>query len=218
MSVAPLAPIAAIDAIVDKGDAAYGINTGFGKLAKTRIPDDQLEQLQRNLILSHAVGTGEPMHDAAVRLLLLMKAGSLARGYSGARPLVVYTLLALLKENFWSASRPAHSHRTTYIGVFVALAVITGRSVGSRNESLSDTTGTAVAGRGSGATTGEPQHAERREVELVDGVKVFHADGWVLCRPDPGEPLTHIWAEGDTEPAARRLAEEYTRRIRQLMR
>ena len=93
------ASAAAIDAIVDKGDAAYGINTGFGKLAKTRIPDDQLEQLQRNLILSHAVGTGEPMHDAAVRLLLLMKAGSLARGYSGVRPLVVYTLLALLNAD-----------------------------------------------------------------------------------------------------------------------
>ena len=93
------ASAAAIDAIVDKGDAAYGINTGFGKLAKTRIPDDQLEQLQRNLILSHAVGTGEPMHDAAVRLLLLMKAGSLARGYSGVRPLLVYTLLALLNAD-----------------------------------------------------------------------------------------------------------------------
>lgn len=93
------ASAATIDAIVAKGDAAYGINTGFGKLAKTRIPDDQLEQLQRNLILSHAVGTGEPMQDAAVRLLLLMKAGSLARGYSGVRPVVVHTLLALLNAD-----------------------------------------------------------------------------------------------------------------------
>jgi mannose-1-phosphate guanylyltransferase/phosphomannomutase len=62
------------------------------------------------------------------------------------------------------------------------------------------------------------EQTKDREVELVDGVKVFHADGWVLCRPDPGEPLTHIWAEADSEPAARRLAEEYNRRIRQLMR
>jgi len=90
------ASAAAIHAIVAQGDAAYGINTGFGKLAKTRIPDAQLEQLQRNLILSHSVGTGEPMSDATVRLVMLMKAASLARGYSGVRPVVIDTLLALL--------------------------------------------------------------------------------------------------------------------------
>ncbi|MDZ4355126.1 MAG: aromatic amino acid lyase, partial [Variovorax sp.] len=90
------ASAAAIHAIVHKGDAAYGINTGFGKLARTRIPDDQLELLQRNLILSHSVGTGEPMSDATVRLVVLMKAASLARGYSGVRPVVIDTLLALL--------------------------------------------------------------------------------------------------------------------------
>jgi histidine ammonia-lyase len=83
------ASAAAVQAIVAKGDAAYGINTGFGILAKTRIPDDQLEQLQRNLILSHSVGTGELLADHVVRLILLMKIGSLARGYSGVRPLIV---------------------------------------------------------------------------------------------------------------------------------
>ena len=90
------ASAAAIHAIVRQGDAAYGINTGFGKLARTRIPDEQLETLQRNLILSHSVGTGEPMSDATVRLVMLMKAASLARGHSGVRPLVIDTLLALL--------------------------------------------------------------------------------------------------------------------------
>ncbi|MBU7573796.1 MAG: aromatic amino acid lyase, partial [Hydrogenophaga sp.] len=90
------ASAAAIHAIVRQGDAAYGINTGFGKLARTRIPDEQLETLQRNLILSHSVGTGEPMSDATVRLVMLMKAASLARGHSGVRPVVIDTLLALL--------------------------------------------------------------------------------------------------------------------------
>ena len=88
------AAAAAVRAIVAKGDAAYGINTGFGLLAKTRIPDDKLEQLQRNLILSHSVGTGELLSDAVCRLILLMKIGSLARGYSGVRPLIVDTLIA----------------------------------------------------------------------------------------------------------------------------
>ena len=90
------AAAATINAIVRKGEAAYGINTGFGKLARTRIPDEQLDTLQRNLILSHSVGTGEPMSDATVRLVVLMKAASLARGHSGVRPVVIDTLLALL--------------------------------------------------------------------------------------------------------------------------
>ena len=57
-----------------------------------------------------------------------------------------------------------------------------------------------------------------REVELVDGVKVHHEGGWVLSLPDPEEPVTHVWAEADSPAAARRLAQEYARRIRQLLR
>ncbi|UGQ45749.1 histidine ammonia-lyase [Massilia endophytica] len=93
----------AVQAIVAKGDAAYGINTGFGLLAKTRIPDDKLEQLQRNLILSHSVGTGDLMPDHVVRLLMLMKIGSLARGYSGVRPVVIETLIALYNARIMPA-------------------------------------------------------------------------------------------------------------------
>jgi len=89
------ASAATIHRIVERGDAAYGINTGFGKLAKTRIPDEQLETLQRNLILSHSVGTGELMDDAVVRLIMITKIGSLARGFSGIRASVIDTLIAL---------------------------------------------------------------------------------------------------------------------------
>jgi len=93
----------AVQDIVAKGDAAYGINTGFGLLAKTRIPDDKLEQLQRNLILSHSVGTGDLMSDHVVRLLMLTKIGSLARGFSGIRPVVIDTLIALYNANIMPA-------------------------------------------------------------------------------------------------------------------
>ena len=86
---------AAIGKIVERGAPAYGINTGFGKLAKTHIPTGQLEELQRNLILSHSVGTGELLDDAIVRLILAMKIGSLARGYSGIRASVIDTMIAL---------------------------------------------------------------------------------------------------------------------------
>jgi histidine ammonia-lyase len=76
----------AVGRIVARGDAAYGVNTGFGLLAKKRIPDAELQQLQRNLILSHSVGTGEPLSDAVVRLALVMKIASL----------IVETLIALV--------------------------------------------------------------------------------------------------------------------------
>jgi histidine ammonia-lyase len=97
------ASAAAVQAIVAKGDPAYGINTGFGILAKRHIPHEQLAQLQRNLILSHAVGTGELLQDAVVRLILLTKIGSLARGFSGVRPLIVDTLVALYNAGIMPA-------------------------------------------------------------------------------------------------------------------
>jgi histidine ammonia-lyase len=97
------ASAATVQAIVAKGDPAYGINTGFGLLAKRHIPQAQLEQLQQNLILSHAVGTGDLLPDHVVRLILLTKIGSLARGYSGVRPLIVDTLIALYNAGIMPA-------------------------------------------------------------------------------------------------------------------
>ncbi|WP_312512790.1 histidine ammonia-lyase [Massilia sp.] len=92
-----------VDAIVAKGDPAYGVNTGFGILAKADIPHDQLAALQQNLILSHAVGTGPLLSDAIVRLIVLTKIGSLARGYSGVRPVIVETLIALYNAGIMPA-------------------------------------------------------------------------------------------------------------------
>ncbi|MBK1614082.1 histidine ammonia-lyase [Rubrivivax gelatinosus] len=73
----------------------YGVNTGFGKLASTRIGEADLDALQRNLIRSHSVGVGEPLPAPVVRLMLALKAASLARGYSGVRPEVVDALIAV---------------------------------------------------------------------------------------------------------------------------
>jgi histidine ammonia-lyase len=92
---------ALVDKIVSIGDAAYGINTGFGLLAQTRIPTDQLEQLQRNLLLSHAAGVGEPLPDPVVRLILALKVNALARGYSGISSGLMDALLALLKHEVY---------------------------------------------------------------------------------------------------------------------
>jgi len=74
-------------------DPVYGINTGFGKLADKRIGDSELEDLQLNLIRSHSAGVGEPLPPPVVRLMLAIKAASLAQGYSGVRQAVVDALL-----------------------------------------------------------------------------------------------------------------------------
>jgi histidine ammonia-lyase len=79
-----------------EGDAAvYGVNTGFGKLASTRIGEADLATLQWNLIRSHSVGVGAPLAAPVVRLMLALKAASLARGFSGVRPAVIDTLVAV---------------------------------------------------------------------------------------------------------------------------
>ena len=91
--------ILASAAVVSRAAAAdmpvYGVNTGFGKLASTRISEAELATLQLNLIRSHSVGVGEPLPAPVLRLMLALKAASLARGHSGVRPLVIDTLLAV---------------------------------------------------------------------------------------------------------------------------
>ena len=79
--------------------AVYGVNTGFGKLASTRIAHDDLALLQLRLLRSHAVGVGDPIASKVVKLILALKASSLARGYSGVREEVIDTLVALYNHN-----------------------------------------------------------------------------------------------------------------------
>jgi histidine ammonia-lyase len=85
-----------VDSILASGRTVYGVNTGFGLLAQTRIPDDRLLDLQRNLILSHSCGLGDPLEARVVRLAMALKAIGLARGHSGVRPVLVERLLAML--------------------------------------------------------------------------------------------------------------------------
>ncbi len=92
---------AAVERILASGKPAYGINTGFGRLSQTRIANDELEQLQRNIVLSHAAGTGPLLDDATVRMTLALKIESLARGYSGVRPLLVERLLELYNQRLY---------------------------------------------------------------------------------------------------------------------
>ena len=89
------ASAAQVQAAAAGPEPVYGVNTGFGKLAGTRIGPDDLATLQGNLIRSHSVGVGEPLSAPVLRLMLALKAASLARGHSGVRPEVIDTLLAV---------------------------------------------------------------------------------------------------------------------------
>jgi histidine ammonia-lyase len=87
--------------ILTQDKAVYGINTGFGSLANKRIEYDALEKMQRNLVLSHAAGTGELFADNVVRLILALKINSLARGYSGVRLKTIEALISLFNCNIY---------------------------------------------------------------------------------------------------------------------
>ncbi len=87
---------AVVERLVASGATAYGINTGFGKLASVRISAEQVRQLQINLVRSHACGVGAPLSEAETRAMMLLRANALAKGLSGVRPHVVETLCQML--------------------------------------------------------------------------------------------------------------------------
>lgn len=92
---------ALVQKVVETGRTVYGINTGFGALAHCSIPLTELAQLQKNIVLSHACGTGELLDDNIVSTILLLKINSLSQGYSGIRLTVIEALLALYNKQIY---------------------------------------------------------------------------------------------------------------------
>ncbi len=90
------ASAAAVERIIARHEPVYGLNTGFGKLASVKIGDEDLATLQRNIVLSHAAGTGAPSPEPVVRLRMALKLASLAQGASGVRPETIRLLEAML--------------------------------------------------------------------------------------------------------------------------
>src|SRR5262245_851360 len=87
-----------VQSVTQTRHPVYGINTGFGKLCDVRIPPDALNQLQLNLVRSHACGIGNPLSEAETRVVLALRANTLALGVSGVRPLVAETLCAMVNR------------------------------------------------------------------------------------------------------------------------
>ncbi len=90
-----------VNKVIENDKPVYGINTGFGLLANRRIEKEDLELLQRSIVLSHAAGVGEPLDDDLVRLIMLLKVNSLSRGYSGARVEVIQAIIALINADVY---------------------------------------------------------------------------------------------------------------------
>ncbi|GHZ63009.1 histidine ammonia-lyase [Vibrio cholerae] len=90
-----------VEQVISEGRTVYGINTGFGLLANTKIAPQDLETLQKSIVLSHAAGIGELMSDETVRLMMLLKINSLARGYSGIRLEVIQALIELVSNQIY---------------------------------------------------------------------------------------------------------------------
>src|SRR3954471_7898488 len=87
---------AVVARLTEHPEPVYGVSTGFGSLANVAIPTERREELQRSLIRSHAAGMGPPVEREVVRAMMLLRARTLAMGFSGARPELAETLLALL--------------------------------------------------------------------------------------------------------------------------
>ena len=87
---------ALVNQMISEDHTVYGINTGFGLLANTRIEVEDLEELQRSIVLSHAAGIGKFMEDSTVRLMMVLKVNSLSRGFSGIRLSVIEALMTLI--------------------------------------------------------------------------------------------------------------------------
>ncbi|EKT55654.1 histidine ammonia-lyase [Providencia sneebia] len=90
-----------VNQIIAEDKTAYGINTGFGLLANTRIATKDLQSLQRSIVMSHAAGVGEPLDDELVRLIIVLKINSLARGFSGIRLEVIEALISLVNHEIY---------------------------------------------------------------------------------------------------------------------
>jgi histidine ammonia-lyase len=163
---------AVLEKALAEGRTLYGVNTGFGKLAQTRIPDGALKTLQRNLVLSHAAGVGELLPDAIVRLVIALKVASLARGFSGVRRIVLERLIDIFNADVLPEIPSQGS-----VGASGDLAPLAHLSAVLIGEGRARVKGESLAARDALARAGlEPLELEAKEgLALLNGTQVSTA-------------------------------------------
>ncbi|GHO44266.1 histidine ammonia-lyase [Ktedonospora formicarum] len=167
-----LAARAIVNIATEEGRKVYGVTTGFGHLSSVRIPQDQLVQLQHNLIRSHAAGVGEPLSIDITRAMMLLLAGSLARGNSGVRVEVVQQLLALLNQGI----TPIIPSRGS-VGASGDLAPLAHLALVLIGEGEADYQGERLSGGEALLRAGlEPLHLQAKEgLALINGTHLMEA-------------------------------------------
>ncbi len=170
---------AQLERLLEDGQPHYGVNTGFGSLSRTRIPANQLRDLQRNLVRSHAAGVGEPLRTDTVRATMVLLAASLARGASGVRPVVVEQLVALLELGITPVVPSIGSVGAS--GDLAPLAAIALALIGE-GEVWRSADGTRMSALDAHAGAGlEPLVLEAKEgLALINGTHVMAAEAALL--------------------------------------
>jgi histidine ammonia-lyase len=165
---------ATIDALVARGEAVYGVTTGFGDLATIRIDPADARRLQENLVISHAVGVGPLLPRDTVRAMLLLRANTLARGQSGARPELVERLLDFLRLGLHPCVPEQGSVGAS--GDLAPLAALAGPLIGRGRAEVG---GEILDGAAALARLGlEPLHLEAKEgLALLNGTQLMTAIG-----------------------------------------
>src|SRR6202047_3406418 len=165
---------ALVDRIAAGDTPTYGINTGFGTLAEVSIPKADLRKLQRNLILSHAAGTGAPLPAPEVRALMLLRANVLAGGYSGVRETTLDLLVDMLQRDLIPVVPEKGS-----VGASGDLAPLAHLALVLIGEGEAFAGGERLRSREALRRAGlEPQHLEAKEgLALLNGTQAMHAVG-----------------------------------------
>jgi histidine ammonia-lyase len=177
---------AVIDTLADQDQKVYGVTTGFGHLSRVRIPHEQLQDLQHNLLRSHAAGVGEPLKEEVTRAMMLLLAASLARGNSGVRTEVVQLLLDMLNARMYPIIPSRGSVGSS--GDLAPLAHL-GLTLIGEGEVLFE--GMYVTGKEALQRVGlTPLHLQAKEgLALINGTHLMEAiatlaldDAWTLLR------------------------------------
>jgi histidine ammonia-lyase len=167
-----------VEKALETDTVIYGVTTGFGKLSDVRIPHDNLRQLQVNLIRSHACGVGEPLQEEEVRAAMLLRANSLAKGYSGVRLEIIETLIAMLDRGV----HPVIPSRGS-VGASGDLAPSAHMALVLIGEGKASYDGHVLAGREALARAGIPpiQLQAKEGLSVLNGTQFMTAVGGLGC-------------------------------------
>lgn len=200
-----------VESVIESGEAVYGINTGFGELVTERIPREELESLQANLVRSHAAGTGEELARAEVRAMLVSRLQALSLGYSGVRERVIDHLVTMINEGIHPVVRSRGS-----LGASGDLAPLAHLALVLIGEGEATVDGDRLDGKSALATAAlEPlELAPKEGLALINGTQLTTALGALavvdarelLDIADSAGSLTTEVAMGSTVPASEPIA------------